>query len=68
MVLTEHDKKLITSAYLAGLCELKANNMVNEYNHVVERLKSADKLTGLELAEELVSIMEYIYENIKEVM
>ena len=42
--------------------------MINEYNHVVERLKSADKLKGLELAEELVSIMEYIYENIKEVM
>ena len=68
MLLTEQDKQLITSAYLAGLCELKANNMVNEYNHVVERLKSADKLTGLELAEELVSIMEHIYENIKEVM
>ena len=68
MLLTGQDKQLITSAYLAGLCELKANNMINEYNHVVERLKSADKLKGLELAEELVSIMEYIYENIKEVM
>ena len=68
MVLTEQDKQLITSAYLAGLCELKANNMVNEYNHVVERLKSADKLKGLELAEELVSIKEYINEKIKEVM
>ena len=68
MVLTEQDKHLITSAYLAGLCELKANNMVNEYNHVVDRLKSAETLEGLELAEELVSIMEYIYENIKEVI